>query len=196
LTRRLVVATVIAVLVLAVVATPASAKTVTPEEWAPKFCSALSNWQDKLTTDGDAAEAALSGKVSNLKQAKSQLVSFLGKSVTNTKNAVSAIQNAGTPNSENGDKIEAAFVSGLQSAAALFQSAKAKAQTASTKNLASFEKVTTQVTSALNKGGDAIDKSFSKIETLDTNGTLGAAIEADPSCAFLTSGSTTTTTSP
>jgi hypothetical protein len=175
----------LAVALFVATATPASAATVAPTEWAPKFCSTLESFGQKLQSDGDTAEAALSGQVTNLKAAKSQLVSFLHKSVTNAKHALQGLQKAGTPNTANGVKIAAKFASALRTAQGLFASAASTAGSLSTTNLSKFEATSTKITAALNKGGDAIAKSFGDIATLDTDGSLRQAMQASPACAFL-----------
>jgi hypothetical protein len=164
---------------------PASAATVAPTEWAPKFCSTIESFGQKLQSDGDAAEAALSGQVTNLKQAKAQLVSFLSKSVANAKHARQALQQAGTPNTLNGAKIAARFSSALHSAQVLFASAASTAGSLSTTSLPKFEATSKKITAALNKGGDAIEASFNDIATLDTDGAIRMAMRATPACAFL-----------
>jgi hypothetical protein len=192
--RRSFVVTICGFVIVAVTASGASAKTVSPDQWAPKFCTALSKWQDTLNQDSSDAQSALSGDTSNLKQAKSELVSFLGKSVTNSNQTVAALKDAGTPKSTNGAKIANEFVSGMQNASKLFQAAKTKVQKASTSSLTKFNAVTSSVSSALNKGGDAIEKSFTDTASLDTKGELADALQNEPSCAFLAEGSTSTTT--
>src|SRR5207253_2297134 len=48
----------------------AAAKTVSPSTWAPKFCDALSSWQDALQSSSDAIESAFSaGGITDLKGA-------------------------------------------------------------------------------------------------------------------------------
>jgi hypothetical protein len=83
----------------------------------------------------------------------------------------------------------------LESAATLFQNAKSTVQGASTKTLTSFEKATSQVTKALNKGGTDIANSLSNAARFDTSGQLSQALHAEPSCEFLSETSSTTTTS-
>jgi hypothetical protein len=166
-------------------AAPASAATVAPTEWAPKFCSTLESFQQKLQSDGAAADAALSGQVTNLKQAKSQLVSFLNQSAANAKHALQGLQQAGTPNAPNGAKIAAAFSSAFRAAQGLYASAASSARSLSTTNLSKFEATTKKITAALYKGGDAIAASFTDIATLDTDGAIRSAMHATPACAFL-----------
>ena len=68
--RRIIVIVATVGCVIAV-SSVAGAKTVPAGSWAPKFCSALRSWQQKLQSDGNTAQSALSGNVSDLKGAKS-----------------------------------------------------------------------------------------------------------------------------
>ena len=84
----------------------AGAKTVSPSTWAPKFCDALSTWQDALQSGSDAIDAEFSGSdPTDLAGAKSKLVRFLGDDVSATNKAIKALQRAGAPSSTNGSKI-------------------------------------------------------------------------------------------
>ena len=107
-----------------------------------------------------------------------------------------SLQKAGAPDTPNGTKIAARFVSGLQSAQKFFASAASKARTLSTTNLSKFESTTKGITSSLNKGGDAVTASFNQVASLDTGGKLSVVLQAEPACAFLggDNGSTPTTT--
>jgi hypothetical protein len=86
----------------------------------------------------------------------------------------------------------------MQSAENQFASAATTARSLSTSNLSNFEATSQKITASLNKGGAAIDKSFSDVANLDTGGVLSHALQATPSCAFLqgassAGGSTTST---
>jgi hypothetical protein len=192
--RRIVVVVCTVVLATGLVATTASANTIPAGSWAPKFCSTLQSWQQKLNSDGNAAQSALSGNVSDLKGAKAQLVTFLDRSVANTKNAVKSLQKAGAPDTANGTKIAAQLVAGMQSAQKLFASAGSTARTLSTTNLSKFESTAKRITTSLNKGGDAVTASFNGVAKLDPGAQLSTALQAEPACAFLSSGSGPTTT--
>jgi hypothetical protein len=166
----------------------AGAKTVSPSTWAPKFCDALSTWQDALQSSSDAIDSAFSsGSITDLKGARTELVKDLGDDVSATSTAIKSLQKAGAPSSANGSKIAGKFVTGLQSAQTLFKSAQSKAKTLSTTSLSSFQSLGRTITSDLTKGGDALRKSFSGVQTLDTGGKLAAALQDEPSCSFLAS---------
>jgi hypothetical protein len=183
--RRLVFVGCLAVATFVGTAAPATAATVAPTEWAPKFCSTLESFGQKLQSDGAAAEAALSGQATNLKQAKSQLVSFLNKSVANAKHTRQGLQQAGTPDTPNGVKVADKFSSALRTVQGLYASAASTARSLSTTSLAKFEATAKKITAALTKGGEAIGASFNDIATLDTDGALRDAMRASPACAFL-----------
>ena len=175
----------VVVLATVALAAPAGAATVSPGSWAPKFCTALSTWKDALTTGADNTESTLSGGITNLSQAKSEVVSFLGRSVKQTDTAVSSLKKAGVPSTTNGKKIASTFVNGLQSASDLFASAKKKAQNIPTSNPAKFKASAQSVTTALNNGSKKVSDSFSDVSKLDKKGELSTALQAEPSCAFL-----------
>jgi hypothetical protein len=185
----------ISVLLVAGTAINATAATTPAAQWAPKFCTAISNFQTHLTNDGTQADAVLSGNITSLNAAKNALASFMNKATTDADTAITALKKAGAPDAPNGAKIASAFVTAMQNARSLFVSAKNDAQHLPTKNLKSFEAATQKITSKLNRGGNEITNSFSNVQALDTSGQIAAAAAASPACSFLSgSGSSTTST--
>jgi hypothetical protein len=178
---------VAAAVVLFVVFAPAAAdaKSVPAAQWAPKFCAALSTFQQHLAKDSKRAGAVLSGNIKSLNAAKSTLAGFMAKAVNDADAAISALTRAGAPHAANGSKIAARFVQSFQSARRLYVSARTEAQHLPTKTLARFESSTKQLTGALNKGADSLTESFTSIESLDSSKTVGAAQRTEPTCAFL-----------
>lgn len=179
----------------------ATANSVSPSIWAPKFCDALSIFQQHLSSDGTQADAVLSGNITGLTQAKTTLATFMARAVKDTDTAISALRHAGTPSAANGSKIAAQFISGFENARTLFTSARTQAQHLPTKTLTGFENATKKVTADLNKGAEGLNAKFGNIQKLDTSGKVAAALQAEPTCAFLQgssqqSQSTTTTTVP
>jgi hypothetical protein len=164
----------------------ASAKTVSPERWAPKFCAALSTWQEELTDEVTEVQDALSGSESNLKARKSRVASFLAKTVATTDRTVAALKKAGSPRSPNGEKIAGIFVKGLQSASDLFAAAKKTVQSIPTNSAAKFKAAGRSIKAAIERGSSEITDSFGSVAKLDTGNTLVKALEAEPSCSFLT----------
>jgi hypothetical protein len=179
--------TAVAVVVLFVVLAPgaAAAKTLPAAQWVPKFCAALSTFQQHLSKDGTKADAVLSGNITSLADAKSTLAGFMAKAVKDADTVISALKRAGAPNAANGSKIAARFVTGFQTVRRLYASARTAAQHLPTKTLAGFESSTKKLTSDLSKGVNGLTATIKSIQSLDTSGNVGAALRAEPTCAFL-----------
>jgi hypothetical protein len=192
--RRSLTVAVLACVVVVSAPGIASAKSLPAAQWVPRFCAALSTFQSHLASDGTRADAVLSGDITSLAEAKSALVAFMGRAVRDADAALSALGHAGTPNTVNGAKIAARFVKGFQTVRGLYGSARTAAQHLATKTFGAFESGTKSITSALEKGGRSIESSFASIQLLDKGGTLGAALRAEPTCAFLQGTTPTTTT--
>ena len=182
--RSFATAALVAILVV-IASMSATATTVPAGQWAPKFCEALSTFQERLASDGTKADAVLSGKITNLTQAKTTLTAFMTRAVKDTDTAISTLKHAGTPNAPNGSKIVAQVMSGFQEARTLFTPAKTQAQHLPTKTLTGFENATKTLTADLNKGAQGLNAKFSSIQTLDTTEKIAAALQAEPTCAFV-----------
>ena len=183
--RRLSVVALVVVGLVAGATTGASAATVSPSTWAPKFCTALEDYQTKISDASEQMTTALEG-VTDLSEGRARIVSFLGEMVTAAKTAKRAIERAGLPSSPNGGKIEALFVKALDASSGIFSDAKAQAAKISIKSKAAFAKEGKQVGVDLQEAGDRIGKSFGGVDKLDTGKKLEVAIKAAPECAFLT----------
>ncbi|MFI5053425.1 MAG: hypothetical protein ACHQDE_03610, partial [Acidimicrobiia bacterium] len=64
--RRPLVVVTLVMLVVVLAPSGADARTVPAAQWAPKFCSALSTFQQDLARDGDQVDAVLGGDVTSL----------------------------------------------------------------------------------------------------------------------------------
>ena len=183
--RRIPVVAFVVVGLVAAATTGASAATVSPSTWAPKFCTALEDYQTTISDKSEQMTTALEG-VTDLSEGRAQIVSFLGEMVTAAKTAKRVIARAGDPSTPNGGKIEALFVKALDASAGIFADAKAQAAKISIKNKAAFAKEGKQVGVDLKDAGDRIGKSFGGVDKLDRGKKLETAIKATPECAFLT----------
>jgi hypothetical protein len=164
----------------------AHAATVSPASWAPKFCTALQEWQTDISTQGDELTSALEG-VTDLDVGRQQVAAFLGRMVTATNTATRAVQKSGTPSSPNGDKIAAKIVVGLKAASKEFGLAKTKALKLSTSSPTAFQTDGKKLGQDLSNAGNKVTQSFNGIDKLDKGKKLSNAIEAAPECAFLNS---------
>jgi hypothetical protein len=184
--RRL---TGIGALVVAVVAmsVPAAhAATVSADEWAPKFCTAMSDWQSTITDKGDAMQTELQS-VTDLQTGREQIAAFLGDMVDATDTAVGAIKDAGAPSTPIVAKISAVFQSGFKAISKVFAKAEAQAEKLPTDSAKAFKAKGKQLGKALSTSSNELGKGFSSIGKLDKGKKLETAVKAAPECAFLNS---------
>jgi hypothetical protein len=183
--RRVSVTAVIVMgLVAGALSSTASAATVPPSEFAPEFCSALAKYQDTLESGSDQLQSSLEG-VTNLKKARAKIVAFLGRMSGAAKQAKSDVQDAGEPSSAGGSEIAAKFVTALDDSSTLFAKAKAQAAKVSTSSAAAFQKQGAKVATDLGKAATRLSATFDDLATLDANGELVGAFQAEPSCSNL-----------
>jgi hypothetical protein len=183
--RRCSVVALVVTGLLAAAVPAAHAATVSPSKWAPKFCTAIDDYQTTISDAQEQMDAATDG-VTDLTEGRAQIVSFLGDMVTAAKTAKSQVASAGNPSSPNGAKIEATFVKALGASAGVFADAKANAAKISTKSQTAFAKEGKQVGVDLTDAAEKLSASFSGIGKLDKGKKLEAAVRAAPECEFLT----------
>ena len=162
----------------------AAAATVSPSTWAPKFCTAVVQYQSTISQQSDSLSTALTD-VTDLKTGRDQIVAYLGAMQDAATTAKQQLQKAGAPSSANGTKIAKTFVAGLGASAKLFANAKADAAKLSTTDASAFKTKGKQVGQALSDAGDQLSKRFSGIPKLDTGKKLETAVKAAPECAPL-----------
>jgi hypothetical protein len=162
----------------------AHAATVPAAKWAPKFCTAIQQYQTTISEQGKAVDTALTG-VTDLTAARDQLQSYLGKMVTAADTAAQSLKNAGAPSTPNGSKIAAKFVAGLRASAKLFADAQAKAGKLSTTDVTAFATDGKKLGQDLSDAGDQLSTSFNGISKLDKGKKLEKAVKGAPECSFL-----------
>jgi hypothetical protein len=191
--RRLCCAGALVVALLATSIPAAYAATVSPSKWAPKFCTALEDWQATIQEKGDALTAELENvdatgqtEKSILTSARDQIAAFLGDMVDATDDATDAIKSAGKPSSPNGAKISAVFVAGFKAISKEFAKAQRKAENLPTDSATAFKTKGKELGQALSDSGDTLGEGFSSIDKLDKGKKLEAAVKSAPECSFLT----------
>src|SRR6185503_1603264 len=80
----------------------AHAATVSPATWAPKFCTAVTDYQTTISQDGESLTSQLEN-VTDLARGRDQIESFLGDMANAAKTAKRRIQSAGAPSTPNGE---------------------------------------------------------------------------------------------
>jgi hypothetical protein len=185
--RRMSVVVLVVVGLVAGAAVNASAATVSPSTWAPKFCGTIDQYETTLSKGAENLNTSLAG-TTKLTNARTQLVAFLGKMQAAAKTATSKMQAAGVPSSANGAQIAGKFVSALDASVGAFAKAKSAVTKVSTSSPAAFKKQATKVGTDLSKAGDRLSSTFDHIASLDSKGELASALQAEPTCSFLANG--------
>jgi hypothetical protein len=165
-------------------AIPAGASSVSPQKWAPKFCTIVSDWQSTISSKAGDLTSAVSS-VTDLETARNEIESFLLDMVNTTDDAITAIKAAGTPSSANGGKIVQRVISGFKDAKRAFDRAKTKASLLSTSDPSAFRSEGQQIGDDLTAAGDKIGSKLDGIKKLDKDHKLEAAVKKSKACSVL-----------
>jgi hypothetical protein len=184
LSRVIAFAALVALPVVGLSASPAQAKTVSPQQWSTKFCTALSDWLDTIQGSSSDVQRALAD-TSDLPGAKTTLVDYLSQAVDATGTAIQDVKAAGIPRTTNGAKIQAAVVAGLGKAKTIFEQAESDAEQLPTDDPESFASDATAIGTKITDSGSEVDDAFSKIDNLDKGGALDKVVRKTRACAFL-----------
>jgi hypothetical protein len=183
--RRLSIVAFVLVGLVAGATTGASAATVSPSTWAPKFCTAVIEYQTTLSTDGDALSTSLD-TVTDLASGRDQIASYLADMASAAKTAKTEVKEAGVPSSPNGAKIVALFTGGLDASAKVFSNAQSEAKKLPTTSPTAFKTKGKQLSQSLSDAADELGKRFGDFPKLDKGKKLRTAVEAAPECSELT----------
>jgi hypothetical protein len=183
--RRISCVVALAVALLATSVPAASAATVAPSKWAPKFCTAFLNVRSTVTSKADALKTQLDS-VTDLTVARDTIVASLGEMADAADLATNKVKAAGTPSFENGAKISAFFVKGLKSASKNYRQAQSEAKQLPTDNAGTFRTKGEDISNTLASSGDELGANFAAALKLD-KGKLLAALREAPACAPLSS---------
>jgi hypothetical protein len=162
----------------------AHAATVPADTWAPKFCTALQEWQQSISSQSDQVTSELEG-VTDLQTGREKIADLLGQRVDATATTAGAIKDAGSPSTPNGAKIQTVFVNGFKAISKEFAKAQAKAEKLSTTSPTAFAKQGKKIGTELSASGDELGKNFDAVDKLDKGKKLESAVKAAPECAFL-----------
>ena len=182
--RRLVVPALLATGLVAGSFGTAHAANVPADEWAPKFCTALQDWQTAIQGQSDQVTSELAG-VTDLDTGRQTIADLLGQMVDATDTTTGALKDAGSPSTPNGAKIQTVFVNGFKAISKEFAKAQAKAEKMSTTSPTAFAKQGKKIGTELSASGDELGKNFDAVDKLDKGKKLENAVKAAPECAFL-----------
>jgi hypothetical protein len=125
--------------------------------------------------------------VTDLSQARGQLVTFLGNAVDATDTLLARLGDAGVPDVKNGDKIARLFEKGFTGVRDIFATAQDDARSLNTSDPSQFQASATDIEKALTQGGDRLGKTFDTAKRKYKTPALNRAFKADPSCSALRS---------
>jgi len=138
-------AAVALVLALAPIQAMAQGSSVDPATYVHSVCTTLTSYKTQVSSLEASAGLADATSIADVRD---KLVAFLGQVSSATSSAVTDLQNAGTPNIKNGNKVAGLIVQEVTALGTAFTKATRAAQNLNTSNAKAFK-----------KGADAIDKS-------------------------------------
>jgi hypothetical protein len=155
------------------------AKTVSPEKWTRSVCSALTNWQERLTDAQDGADLDATG----IDERKAALTQYLSDATDATGVLLKRLKRAGTPDVDDGKQVASVFRRDFRRARDVFADAERDARRLSTEDPAVFREAVLDIQSALSEGAEEISQAFEvskqkyKVEELDQ------AFRDEPACS-------------
>ena len=149
-------------------------------EYMSSVCSELRTWLQGIQADAQEVQA-LDPQTPPDEQ-KEKATAFLDTTIENTEEMISAVNDAGVPDVENGEEIAADVVAALEKAKEAYEEADAKLADLATDDPAAFQQGLSEIGQALSAQGEALSTSMS---TLQESEELQNAGEDEPSCQEL-----------
>ena len=132
-------------------------RTVPAKQWVGELCTAISDWQTGIKDVPDASDST------DLPKVKTAMAEFLDGLVTSTRRLVDRIDQAGSPDLENGDQAARDFKAAFGGMETSFRSAKSTIDNTTTDDQAAFAGGLTQVGTVLKASIDTAGKAFDDI---------------------------------
>ena len=162
--RRLMVVSTLLIASLLALSSAANAKTVSPDTYAAKVCSALWGLRDDIRTFADGPHSSIP------RGAKAELITFLSKAVGDTNATVRSFQKAGIPKVPNGTKIADGLVQAMKQVKRLFAQAEAMARRMSTSSVSALKSDAKELQAVLEEGSVTLSGSVRGLKKLDPSG--------------------------
>ncbi|HEY4397136.1 MAG TPA: hypothetical protein VGO28_05645 [Acidimicrobiia bacterium] len=164
----------------------APAQKVPPKQWANSVCTSLRDWETNIKDLTSEFRAAGAGST-DAAQVKDELVTFLGSAVSETETLLTQLDEAGTPNFKDGNKVVGLFRNAMNDVRDLFATGQQDAMNLDPNDLTQFRAATTRIGNAITQGGTKLSKTFRSAgrKYKDANKILGA----ERTCRALSSSS-------
>ena len=155
-----------------------------PEQYAADVCGAIGSWQKELQSGATSMQSKL-GAASSPADVKTELVAFMETAAKATDNMLAKVKEAGPPDVENGEALQADLEKGLTAAQTAFAAARDDAKALPTDNPATFQAEAQKLGSTLNEEGAKIGQTFNGLSTKYDSKDLNQAFDKEPACKSL-----------
>jgi hypothetical protein len=126
---------------------------VSPQDWASNVCGSLEGVQTKMTKAGKNVKLDPTDREAT----RTSVVEFFGVAQTQSKKLASDVEDAGTPDVENGEKDAQRLVDKLEQTATVFGEAQSDLKKADVSTQKSFQKAMTELQAKLQQGSTLSD---------------------------------------
>jgi len=169
---------------VALTALPAQAKTAPAEKWGATFCSSLTDWRDEIT-EGDAdIQSSVSANITP-EAGKAIIVGFIGDFVDTTHSFYTSVKKAGTPDSDNGAKIQKEILKGIAGIESRGGDMESLATALPTADVTAFKTSVSALSSAFDTVSTPFDNAMTKVAALDKDNDLSDSLQKVRSCKAL-----------
>jgi hypothetical protein len=175
--RRLGACVVVAAFVT--VGAGASGEKTPAAEWVRSLCTSIVDWGDGLADARDDEDV----RARNLEKRRTAIVSFLRQATDATDTLLEDLDEAGTPDVPEGGRIRAAFRKGFKQARKAFARARNDAKELDVDDRQEFEDAAEDISSAISRGGDRVDQTFTDAAEKYGSDELDEAYNAEPTCS-------------
>jgi hypothetical protein len=153
--------------------------TVSAETYVTEVCTSIS----ELTTVVEEGEAELDEEaLATPEEGRDALVGFLGGAATAAEDAHASIEDAGTPDVDDGEQAADAISDAIRDLQTIFEDAQDDAEDMATDAPAAFAADAQEIAASLQESGQRVQESLAAVEE---NEELGAAAEDVEACQQL-----------
>jgi hypothetical protein len=182
--RRLSTLAVCVAAFVALTALPAQAKTTDPEKWGATFCSSLTDWRDEITAGAADIQSSVSANITP-DVGKAIIVGFIADFVDTTHGFYTSVKKAGTPDSDNGAKIQKEILKGIAGIESRGGDMQALATALPTTDVTAFKTSVSALSTAFDTVSTPFDNAMNKVAVLDKDNDLSDSLQKVRSCKAL-----------
>ena len=132
---------------------------VPPKQWAQSVCTSLRDWKTNVK-DLTSEFRSAGGGSTDAAQVKDLLVTYLGNTVNETDALLTQLDEAGTPNLNDGSKVAGLFQQAITDVRDLFATGQQDAANLDTTDLTKFRATSTRIGNAIKQGGAKLSQTF------------------------------------